>query len=262
MRYGGKGDVKRDHISFDVFSPYTIGKMIKANETLKEMQEKTEKTIDEVSVGGAIVRRLILRTSQKYYRAGIHMYLLEKVIEKIEKALTAGKLSDAFAIDQKAVYSQEWIDLGGQLMPKQRLDSLEDDIENGKIAGIGSISQRLNEINHAYRDNEWAWVKNMYQKVFEVDLTQAAKDDIDFAVSEFSKIKTKFLNLVLADAEKEFAELSRRGFGQDGSENDDKEDFRQIRGEYAENKFVVKMKDDVHKLNVRINQLKEQLENM
>ena len=54
--------MKRDVITFDVFSPYTVGKMIKAAGKLTELSQTTDKSIEEVSLGGALVRRPILRT--------------------------------------------------------------------------------------------------------------------------------------------------------------------------------------------------------
>ncbi len=45
---------KRDIISFDIFSPYTVGEMIKASAMLKELQEKTDRSIDDVTISGLL----------------------------------------------------------------------------------------------------------------------------------------------------------------------------------------------------------------
>ena len=259
-----KGTIKRDIISFDVFSPYTIGKMIKAGAKLKNLQERTDKSVEEVSIGGALVRRPILRTGQKYYRTGIEMYLLEKVIEKAEKALDSSVtgLSDAFAVDAKAVYSPEWLDIGGQLMPKKRLVDLEDAIENDRICTIDAFAEQIQKIKPMYGADEWAWVVQTYRQVFDVDLANASRQDIVIAAEEFLKIKSKFLRLVIADAEKEFAELSRCGFGQDGEGEDVEKDFCRVRGLYEENKFVRQMKNNLEKLQQRVERLRQKLSAM
>jgi hypothetical protein len=256
-----KGTIKRDIISFDVFSPYTIGKMIKAGATLKNLQESTDKSVEEVSIGGALVRRPILRTGQKYYRTGIEMYLLEKVIEKAEKALSSpiSRIKDAFAVDADAVYSDEWLDIGGQLMSKKRLQELEDAIENGSICTIDAFAERIQRINRRYFADEWVWVGRVYRQVFDVNLANAAKQDIVSAAEEFLKIKSKFLRLVIADAEKEFAELSRCGFGQDGEGEDVEKDFCRVRGLYEENEFVRQMKNNLEKLQQRVERLQQKL---
>ena len=38
-----KGSIKRDRISFDVLSPYTVGRMIRGTEILKQYQQETKK---------------------------------------------------------------------------------------------------------------------------------------------------------------------------------------------------------------------------
>jgi hypothetical protein len=256
-----KGPVKRDIISFDVFSPYTIGKMIKANVILKNLQEKTNKSIEEISIGGAIVKRLILRISQKYYNNGIQMYLLEKVIEKAEKALADPKMkiTDAFTVDPDAVYSEEWLDIGGQLMPRQRLIEFEEAIEKGSISTIDAFTAEMEKIDNAYNIDEWFWVRNTYKQVFGIDLETAAKDDILNAAGMFLKTKSKFLKLVITDAQKEFSELSHYGFGQDGTEEDIVKDLCQVRGLYEDNKFVKEMKNNVEKLQKRIEDFEKNL---
>lgn len=256
-----KGCEKRDMIDFDVFSPYTIGKMIKARTQLKALMDTTEKSIDAVSINGALVKRLILRTSQKYYRTGIEVYLREKLVERIETALTDNTdLNKALAVDDSAVYSDQWVDLGGQLMPKQRLDAFEDAIEQGTVGTVDAYLAEVRKIHDAYAVDEWAWAKAAYEQVFDVDTTTMTGSDMQEAANALAKAKSKFLNLVIADADKEFAELSQTGFGQDGSSDDVTSDFREVRGEYENNAFVVDMKAKVVELKAHVEQLNKKIE--
>jgi len=258
-----KGTVKRDIISFDIFSPYTVGKMLCAAQKLKSVYESTEKSVGEVSIGGALVRRPILRTAQKYYKTGIEMYLLEKVIQKAEIALqNKCPLDEAFNLDSNAVYSERWLDIAGQLMPQKRLDDLEKDIQNGKIASHEAILERLNKIHDAYEIDEWAWAGNTYEKYFNVHITDNLTDNITDAAQKLLKVKSKFLNLVIADAEKEFSPLTQTGFGQDGTETDIQNDFKEVRGLCEQNKFVEQMKQNVKILHQRIDDLMNQISNL
>lgn len=257
-----KGAVKRDAISFAVFSPYTVGKMLTARRRLKVLQDSTDRSIEEVSVGGALVRRVILRTGQKFYRTGVEMYLLEKVIDKAQQAVNGADptLNNAFAADAESVYSDEWVDIGGQLMARDRLLGLSEAVESGKINTIEALAQAIEKIQRAYGVDEWAWVRNTYKTVFDVDLDTAATQDILDTCDKYLKVRSKFLNLVIADAEKEFGEMSRSGFGQDGTDDDAAADFQQVRGTYDANTFVREMKQSVQDLTLRIGQLKQKLE--
>ena len=256
-----KGCEKRDMIDFDVFSPYTIGKMIKARARLKALMDSTEKSIEAVSIGGALVKRLILRTSQKYYRTGIEVYLREKLVQRLEKALAQNTdLKSALAVDSSAVYSDQWVDLAGQLMPKQRLDAFEDAIEKGGVDSVDAYMAEVKKIHAAYADDEWAWAKAAYEQVFDVKTAAMTGSDMQDAASALAKAKSKFLNLVIADADKEFAELSQTGFGQDGTPDDIKSDFREVRGEYENNAFVEDMRAKVAELKSHVEQLNKQIE--
>jgi hypothetical protein len=276
-----KGTKKRDIISFDVFSPYTVGKMIKACSILKNLQENTDRSVEEVAINGVRMKRVLLRTSQKLYRTGIEMYLLEKVLTRAEKYIdgppktqdTRPKTKvksgvwglesgvwDAFAAPADgAVYSRDWIDIGGQLMPKQRLLDVTAAIESGKIADFETFNTEMDKIHQAAEKDEWLWVKNAYREVFNRDLEKLAKAEFIADVETYQKVKTKFLRLVLVDAEKEFSEISRTGFGQDGSAEDLSEDFRQVRGQYDQNEFVKDIHNDIKEIERRVKRLKEKL---
>jgi len=48
----------------------------------------------------------------------------------------------------------------------------------------------------------------------------------------------------LKDAEKEFDQISKIGFGIDGDEEICNKDFENVRGKYDENKFVLELKKE------------------
>ena len=98
-----------------------------------------------------------------------------------------------------------------------------------------------------------------YREVFNRDLKKLAKAEFIEDVESCQKAKTKFLKLVLVDAEKEFNEVSRTGFGQDGSADDLGEDFRQVRGQYDQNKFVRQIHDNIKETERRVKRLKREI---
>ena len=256
-----KGAKKRDIISFDILSPYTVGKMVKASSILSNLQDNTDRSVEEVSIKGAQMKRVLLRTSQKLYRAGIEMYLFEKVLAKSEKVLDGGieKIRKAFATEADAVYSCNWVDIGGQLMPKQRLLDVTAAIESGEITDVASFCSEMERIHQAAEKDEWLWVKNTYKEFFGRALEALTKDDLIQSAESYRKTRIKFLKQVLVDAEKDFGWLSRTGFGQDGSAEDLDEDFRQVRGRYDDNRFVKETRDNIEMVERRITEFKEKI---
>jgi hypothetical protein len=256
-----KGAKKRDIISFDILSPYTVGKMVEASSILSNLQDNTDRSVEEISIKGAQMKRVLLRTSQKLYRAGIEMYLFEKVLAKSEKVLDGGieKIRKAFATEADAVYSRDWVDIGGQLMPKQRLLDVTAAIESGEITDVASFCSEMERIHQVAEKDEWLWVKNSYKEFFGRALETLTKDDLIQSAESYRKTRIKFLKQVLVDAEKDFGWLSRTGFGQDGSAEDLDEDFRQVRGRYDDNRFVKETRDNIEMVERRITEFKEKI---
>lgn len=255
--------VKRDVLTFDVFSPWLVGKMVRAQKQLKALQKATDKSVSEVSVGGALVRRPILRTGQKFYRTGIEMYLYETIFERAERALADGgfdAVKAALQTDEGAVYSERWVDVGGQLMSQDRLQGLHEAIENGGIDSVQAFLDAVRQIGLSYDIDAWLWVKTTCRDLFDLDLDGLTPEMLADLADKYFKVKRKFLNLILADATKEFDDMSKMGFGQDGAAEDDRDlDFEQVRGRYEDNSFVRDMKARVADLEERVARLKEQL---
>jgi len=256
-----KGPKKRDVISYSILSPYTVGKMVKASSILQNLIDITDKSVEEVSINGAHIKRILLRTSLKFYRTGIELYLLEKVFARTEKAVDDGikEIHKSFASPSNAVYSPDWVDIAGQLMPRQRLLDLIAAIEAGQIADVASFHTSIEAIHQAAEIDEWLWVKNTCKEFLGCNLDFLSKDDLIRMVESYGESKIKFLKQILADAEKDFSPLSRTGFGQDGSAQDIDEDFRQVRGRFGDNKFVRETLNDIQSVERRAAELKQKI---
>lgn len=249
--------IKRDRITFDVLSPLTVGRMLRGSAKLKELQDNTDRSIDSVTVNGAEIRRVLLRSGQKFYRPGIQMYLLEKVVAKIEQAVETGvSLTDALATSRDAVFDEAWIDVCGQMMPRRRMDELSARVASGQIIDLAGLGRGLDDILAAYEVDEWAWVKWAFEQVFGVDLDVAGSAELADAADTLKATRTKFIELILIDASKEFDDVAKTGFGQDGTPDQLDVDFSAVRGEYEANAFVKQMKDEIVELANRIETLK------
>ena len=255
------GNLKRDAISFAVLSPFTVGKMLIADATLKHLRDSADSSGDQIAIGEVLVKRSLLKQGRDYYQTGIQMYLLEKVFERIEKAVETDRTAiENFAVDAVAVFSQQWVDIGGLLMPIDRLMDLQEAIEGGDISTTDGFAGEIEKIHNAYACDEWAWVKNAYKQVFDGDLDDATSEDLLAICRDYKKAKGAFLKLVAADAAKEYGELNRCGFGSDGCDGSDENienDFVQVRGRYEDNAFVADIIAQMAALELRIKQVAE-----
>ena len=69
--------------------------------------------------------------------------------------------------------------------------------------------------------------------------------DIRDAVTSWGELRTKYLNLILGDADKEFHPDTRTGFGLLDDQEQTDEDFLAVRGTFDDNKFVLQMREEI-----------------
>lgn len=255
-----KGALKRDRINFEVLSPLTVGRMLRASEKLQQLHETTGKEVETVGWNGALIKRVLLRTALKFYRHGIEVYLLDKAVARLEAALEAHRSpAAAFVAVPDAAASDSWVDLGGQLMAQQRLQELTEALESGKIAEVGALEAALHAIAARYEDDEWAWVKKAYAQVFRRELDGSSIADLAVMLDQWLAAKDKFLKLILVDAGKEFDEIARTGFALDVGAEAAAADFRAVRGEYDSHSFVEQIQREIAQLPRRAQRLKAKL---
>ncbi len=247
-----RGKVKRDRISFDVFSPLTVQRMIAASDQLQRLQDTTDRAVETVVVQGAQIKRILLHRSQKFYRAGIVPYLLEKVVARLERG-------QPLAASREAVYSERWLDIGGQMMPADRLGALCAAVESGAIGDLAALDAALDGIETAYAEDKWAWVRHAVRRVLDVDLDRADAARLSALADQLQQARSKFLELILVDARKEFGEGANLGFGHDGEPADIDADFRAVRGPYDTNQFVRQLRGQIEALGARIAALKAKI---
>lgn len=244
---------RRDVLCFDVFSPLTVGRMLRGADRLERLQESTERTVAVVNVDGAEIKRVLLRIGAKRYAGAVERYLLEQIFLRLERGFRAGarSLPKLFAAHPMAVHSREWADVGGQLMPRIRLEGLCRTIAAGGFATAETLLEEFARIGEAYEEDTWLWARHHAASSLGIDLDRMDAAGVDACVSRYCELQGKFLRLVLLDAEREFDQASRVGFGMDGGGPEAERDFAAVRGDYEGNAFVRQVSAEVGSLQER-----------
>jgi len=237
-----KATDKRDKIRFEVYSPYTVGKMLRGEQLLNDLYAATDREVDQVRHNGATIRRLMLRKGARGYRDGIDMYLQEKILARAAEG--RGKGGDALkaALADAGQYSAEWADISGLLIGGGRLDAILADVASGKLADAGALARAMGGAADAYDDDEWAWVRRAYETRTGKSVDELTDTDLDEMEKTWKKSQATFIKRVLADAEKEFDEVARFGYGADGDAAVRDADFDAVRGTFDDNSFIQDMK--------------------
>ena len=113
-----------------------------------------------------------------------------------------------------------------------------DGIESGEINRLKEINARFAEMHNNYYTYEWTWAYNKIQEFYGLDPETITAKDIIYIVNSWKEAVIGLDRMVYNDARKEFSMSSMTGFGADGSRDEMKLDFEQVRGDFESNPFV------------------------
>ena len=241
-----KDPIKFDILNFDLFNPYIIGRVFEGSNRMKELLDKASREDEYVSYKGLHIKRLLLRTCIKYYEMAIKIYLGQELIKRMSKKEVGGnynKLHTVLSYDH-SLYNEKWIDAAGMFISKKDYDILINSITAGKFANLNDIIKEFTKIDIQYSDSSWAWCANLIEKRFNTKINELTKEQLTQIIVEWRDNSIKLNNMILKDAEKEFDQISKIGFGIDGDEEIRNKDFENVRGAYDENKFVLELRKE------------------
>jgi hypothetical protein len=241
-----KGEDKIDLITFPIFNPYTVQKMINGSVLLDRLNSSAPKNRELVSYKGIFINRLMLRTSKRYYDLAIIVYLLGELVKRLVDS-EYGSLSEVRDILSAGVenYNQDaWVDIAGMITDKAAVDNIITSVINQSITSVDNLLARLEDTWKEYDKRSWSWCVAAINNFMGVDIKKVTGQELMNLAEEWKNSSVKFNNIILKDAEKEFDQLSRISFGIDGNEKDKLADFEAIRGKYGTNSFVAGLQQD------------------
>jgi hypothetical protein len=255
---------KRDLIVFDVFSPFTVERMRRGRDELLALNEITSKDRQTVNVGGLQMNRVLLRKGAKYYSSAITRYLVDKVAERLDGALTAspGWASATASLKPRTTLRQasEWMDLCGLLTPSELVRDLEQRVKEGKINTYDELLAALVRLYDNYRDYEWQYVFETFEKEFGYKLSSVPKEQLLKAIEEWKKATQTIHTAILEDSKKEFGPASRLGYGLDQGDAETEGDFTAVRGTMDGNAVVQKLTKDGEAISRRYEEMRRMVE--
>jgi len=249
-RINPEEEISATKINFDLFSPYTISKVLEALNVSTELYEKATKKQNFVRYNGIKIKRLLLRTAKKYYKIPIHIFIGDQFVEKYEQVSP----TDFEELKEKAFLEpdkieREWVDLLGMITPKKELNQIIEQVENKEINEINNFQSQLYNLYKKFNDLTWRWTIGLIEKFYDKKLEKFTNDDFIEIIDNWRDNKNKFNNIIIKDAKKEFSKDSRIGYGIDGNENIKDTDFRAVRGKIEENDFIKSLEEEKEQVN-------------
>ena len=256
-----KDVVKLDPINFNLLSPYTIGKMMKGIEVLKNLQQIAGETTEIYTYQNSHIKNSSLRKGLEYYNIAISKFLGNSLISRLENQniKTVQDLRKRLKPDTEKG-SGEWTDLSGLLTPKNVVEEFLIQIET-KGLSLKSIQAEFEKMHKEYYNYEWTWACAKLEEYWGKTIDQVEFQDVIEMVQLWQKSVVKLDQLIYSDAKKEFNLNSKTGFGVDGNEQEKHRDFESVRGNFENNPFVLEVLNHIEVKTALGNQIIERLTN-
>jgi hypothetical protein len=261
LRDKRKDPEKYDLINFDFLSPYIVQKVIASMDILQALYDKASPKQESVYYKGIRIKRLMLKSTRRYYEMALNIFVGNQVIRKLVDfpgIPSMESIKREFSPGSRNS-SGKWIDLAGMIATEQSIQQVLSDITSGSLNKLEDITSRLEQIHKSYEDDVWAWTTGILAERFGIDVKQITTDQLLDLVSMWEGFTIKLDKMILNDATKEFDENSRIGFGIDGDTEVGKKDFEAVRGVYDENKFIIGIKEEITQTEKKAAELNEMI---
>lgn len=229
---------KLDLIHFDLFSPYITAKMIRGSEILQKLLEESPREQKYVLYKGASILRLMLKACRKYYQIALRKYFGEQLIKRLESHAPQSLADLRLALQPGETGAGEWADMAGMFAPVSAVREVVESLKQGRIGSVEALRARLKAIFDNYSEYAWAWYAHALERETGIAIAAATREQLLGLAEDWKTNTLKLNNMILKDAEKEFGQNSRIGFGADGDEATKETDFSMVRGGYENNEFV------------------------
>ncbi len=228
-----------DCINYNLLSPFTIQKMFKGIQLLKNLLYSSGELSDIYSYHSTKIRNSSLRNGIRYYQTAITKFLGNSIIKKLEN-LPAGA-SDAQIREAlkptAATGTGYWVDLSGLIAPKFAVNAALDKMESGEYT-LKELSDAFHQMHSHYYEYEWTWAYDKYADFFGYPLETITAEQVADIVRKWEDAVIGLDKELYEDAKKEFNLASMTGFGADGSREEKEQDFSEVRGDFESNAFV------------------------
>lgn len=250
-----KDPEKLDLIQFEFPDPYITDKVLKSISILNGLYEKTPKEQDALNYKGARIKRLMLKSTRKYYEILIPVFIGNQLLKRLEG--NESNRGEVLAAGTEGL--GDWLDISGMSVPVSVLANFIEEVKSGKTEGLSALQNNLKKIHGNYSEYSWNWAAKLIED-------RTGKNPADLTVEELHQLiedwkinSIKLNNMTMKDAGKEFDANSKIGFGIDGDEETRDQDFAAVRGDYETNSFVVGLKQENLEIEAKAEKLKKSI---
>ncbi|NOX90107.1 MAG: DUF4954 family protein [Calditrichaeota bacterium] len=268
--------IKEQHIETDYLAPDTVESMFEGTEILLQaIQKAANKKLSvgeiiqnqsELDAGLKVVlndalyhgKALIIKPAQgiALYRMMIEFYGGRALFEFLDKSFTENSENLSAALKRLRSSLEhpinEWDNLGGQIIPKQEIRRLIEDIKSGQLKSWEDIHARYDECWERYPKQKFSHAVHSLLRLYGL---QAEAMDSSFVRDILSKVKatSKFLlDGAFKSREKDYTNPFRQ------ATYENREEMEAVLGTTDSNSFLIDFRNEMTKMQNKIDEILSQ----
>ena len=219
-------DGRLDWIHFDGLGPYVGQQIVVALEILK---------IDANHYA-------TLKISTSARQRGIELYqtALDLILARSVKARLTERPCQTLADLRQAMHPavptacEKWADLAGLYAPQELLADLVQDLEDGHLNSLTQLDENWATLHSQYPLWRWAWAAAILQERLEKPWEDLALQDVIDLLQKGQKAEALLARLQKMDAQRDVGKEAQIGYGLNGDNVIQKQDFKAVRGDNQE----------------------------
>ena len=207
---------KLDCINYNLLSPYTIHKMLRGMDILKNLQKVSGDTSDSYTYQSGMIKRSSLKNGLRYYGLAVDKFLGNSLITRLMSSDFLGVSQMREALKPTAAYGEgDWMDLAGLIAPQKAVSDLLDAIERGTLNDIAELNHCFADLHSQYYDFEWNWAYRVIEEYYGVSLDSVEPEKLVELICRWRSSVVALDNLIYEDARKEFSLTGMSDFESD-----------------------------------------------
>jgi hypothetical protein len=237
---------KLDILNFDLLSPYIIGRVLRAEDVLKKLQQESEDSDELVPFKGQFIEIKRLEKSLKDYNTIVDLYLGNQIIKQLDsqsETESFEKIKSSLKVDIPGALDN-WVDMSGMISPSEKIETLSVEIKTKTIDSVEKLRTSLSDIHDSYDQLAWPWCLALILNRYNIDWENLSVQTFIDIVNSWKEASLEANQRILDDAGKEFAPKSRIGYGIDGDQATVDRDFENVIGNFDENSFVKGLREE------------------
>jgi NDP-sugar pyrophosphorylase family protein len=160
---------------------------------------------------------------------------------------------DDFKIFKKHVLSiykhelyLEWTNLGGQLIPKEKLNKLKNEIKNNKLANWDEIHKRYDDLYKEYAEDKARYALYALERSTGKELRNLSDEDLKKILEHAKDIASEIYEKAYSSRAKDYSDPFRSMMYENA------EEMKQVLGDINENDFLNSLKEDTDQFKAKI----------